>query len=141
MARKKDKLEGYAEHLYINEGWTQKAIAEYLGVTEKTVGSWKSGGNWDYLRQTALAAPHRIKTILLTEFEKLATGKESKIDADAISKISKAIEALSDKVSVQVVTSVFKEFDTWMLEHDPALAMKFTEYHRKFIMHKINIDG
>lgn len=141
MASKKDKLEGFAEHLFINEGMSQKAIAEYLGVTEKTIGNWKNAGKWEEKRMLIIAAPHRIKTTLLAEFEKVAKGEETNIDADALSKIAKAIESLDDKVSVQLILSVFKEFDTWMVDQEPQFAVKFTEYHRKFILHKINVDG
>lgn len=141
MAKKKDKLDAYAEHLFINEGWTQKAIAEYLEVTEKTIGDWKKAGKWEDKRRRILAAPHTIKTLLLGELEKVAKGEATNVDADSLSKIAKAIDTLDDKISIQVITSVFKEFDLWMVDQDPSLALKFTDYHRRFILHKINIDG
>lgn len=137
----KDKLEGFAEHLYINEGWQQKDIAAYLGKSENTISAWKRNGRWDDRKMLVLAAPHRIKTLLLEHFEKLAKGEESKIDADAVSKVAKAIESLNDRISVQVIMSVFKDFDLYMVEQDPQLALKFTEYHRKFLLHKIQTDG
>lgn len=141
MAKAKEKLAAYAEHLFINEGWTQKAIAEYLEVSEVTLSNWKRKGLWEEKRARILAAPHTIKTILLGQLEKVSKGEESNVDADALSKIAKAIDTLDDKISIQVITSVFKEFDLWMVDQDPTQALKFTEFHRKFLLYKINIDG
>ena len=141
MAKSKEKLNAFAEHLFINEGWTGKAIADYLEVSEQSIVKWKKVGLWEDKRKRILAAPHTIKTILLGELEKVSKGEESKVDGDKLSKIAKAIDTLDDKISIQVITSVFKEFDLWMVDIDPIQALKFTEYHRKFLLYKINIDG
>lgn len=141
MATKKDSLGNVSELLFINEGWTQKAIADYLKVTEKTVGRWASDGKWEEKRKLLQTAPHRIKLILLEEFERIARGEETKVDADAISKISKAIREISDKISIEVIMSVFKEFDVWLVEDDPEFAIKSTEKQRKFLLHKINQEN
>ena len=84
MAKSKDALRKYAEHLYVNEGWKQKAIAEFLGVNEKTISNdWKKKDKWEEKRALIVAAPHNIKTILVAEMQKIIQGEETKVDADA----------------------------------------------------------
>lgn len=138
---KKDNQQRIAESMFIEQGMNAKAISELIEVSEKTISNWRKKGNWDARRDEALAAPHKIREILLRELKTLAEGGDSTVDADALSKISKVMDSMSDRISPQATISVFKEFDTWMIEQDPALALKFTEYHRLFILHKINIDG
>ena len=49
---------------------------------------------------------------------------------------------LSDKDrAAAIVFSVFKEFDNWMADQDPKTAVLFTEYHKQFILFKINQEG
>lgn len=138
---KKDKQRATAEDLFIEQGWTCKAISELLEVSEKTLSKWRTEDQWDDRRAENLAAPHKIRQIILRELKNIAEGQESKVNADAISKLSRTLELLSDRVSVQVVISVLKEFDNWMVDEDPSKASEFTEFHRRFIIHKINIDG
>lgn len=138
---KKDTQRKIAEGMFIEQGMTAKAIAELLDVSEKSVSAWRKLDNWDARKDEATAAPHKIRELLLKELKILSEGGESKLNADGISKISKVLESLSDRISVQVIISVFKEFDMWMTDEDPVQALKFTEYHRKFILHKINSDG
>lgn len=144
MSLSRDKKRSIAERLFINEGMTAKAIAEELDVTEKTLSSWRKGRpgekDWDTRRAEVLSAPHRIKEILLKELEAVANGEAPKIKTDALAKISKVMEALSGKSSVQVVITVFKEFDNWMAEQDPEMAIKFTEWHKQFLHYKASIE-
>ncbi len=134
-----------AERMFVEDGLTAKAISDMLDVSEVTLSKWRNPGNgeksWDDKRAEMLAAPHKIKEILMKELMTIADGKTSKVDADALAKINKVIETLSDKISVQIVFSVFKEFDNWMADQDPKTAIQFTEYHKQFIMYKINQEG
>lgn len=134
-----------AERMFVEDGMTAKAIAEQLDVSEQTLSKWRKGKegekSWDDKRAEMLASPHKIKEILLKELILVAGGEKSKIDADALAKINKVIESLSDKISVQVVFSVFKEFDNWMADQDPKTAVQFTEWHKQFLLYKINLEG
>ncbi|AQY22983.1 DUF1804 family protein [Riemerella anatipestifer] len=135
-----EALRKMAERMYVEEGMTAKAIANAIEVTEQTVGRWKKGIqgdlSWDDKRADFLAAPSNIKKILKEELSNIANGYDPKIDVKALSAVSSAIEKMSDKVNTQVTYSVFKEFDLWMAEQDPELAVHFIEYHRLFLLHK-----
>ena len=135
-----EQIRNLAERMFINDGMTAKAIANDLGKSEQTIGRWRKGRNgekdWDYRRAEILSAPHKIKEILIKELQNIAEGKQTKIDADALSKVSKVLENLAGKVSTQITLSVLKEFDNWMSSQDPAEAIKFLEYHKQYIMYK-----
>jgi len=134
-----------AERMFVEDGMTGKAISEQLDVSEQTLSKWRKGKegekSWDDKRAEMLASPHKIKEILLKELIVVASGGKSLVDADALAKINKVIETLSDKISVQVVFSVFKEFDNWMADQDPKTAVQFTEWHKQFLLYKINLEG
>ena len=134
-----------AERMFVEDGMTAKAISEQLDVSEQTLSKWRKGKegekSWDDKRAEMLASPHKIREILLKELILVSEGKVSKVDADALSKINKVIESLSDKISAQVVFSVFKEFDNWMADQDPKTAVIFTEWHKQFLLYKINLEG
>lgn len=130
-----------AEGMFIQDGMTAKAIAEMLAVSEQTISKWRNAGSWDDQRAEMLASPHKIREILMKELMKVSGGEKSAIDADALAKINKVIETLSDKISTQVVFSVFKEFDNWMADQDPKMAVEFTEWHKQFLLYKINLEG
>lgn len=134
-----------AERMFVEDGMTAKSIAEQLDVSEQTLSKWRKGKEgektWDDKRAEMLASPHKIREILLKELILVAAGEKSKVDADALAKINKVIESLSDKISAQVVFSVFKEFDNWMADQDPKTAVLFTEWHKQFLLYKINLEG
>ncbi|WP_268848138.1 transposase [Flavobacterium aestivum] len=130
-----------AERMFVEDGMTAKAIAEQLDVSEQTLSKWRKDGRWEDKRAEMLASPHKIREILIKELKTVATGGVSLIDADALAKINKVIETLSSSTSTQIVFSVFKEFDNWMADQDPKTAVLFTEYHKQFILFKINQEG
>ncbi|QYS89155.1 hypothetical protein [Flavobacterium davisii] len=59
----------------------------------------------------------------------------------SIAEVRRAIEQLSDKTSVQVVFTVFKEFDQWMASQEPDTAILFLEWHKMFLQHKALQEG
>ena len=135
-----EPLRAMAERMYVEEGMTAKAIANAIDVTEQTIGRWKKGIqgdiSWDEKRNQYLSAPSNIKKILTNELIHLSKGGDATLDIKAITDITKAIATMSEKVSTQVVFSVFKEFDMWMSEQDPEMAIQFMDWHKIFLLHK-----
>lgn len=140
-----EKKRGIAEDMYIRLGLTGREIAENLGVTEQTVSRWKKGRegerSWDDRRTESSLTPLKIKETLLKEAEKLARGEESGVKADQLSKIMAAIDRLDKKINVRTVMDVFREFDNWMAEQDPAVAVGFTRYHKLFLQYRISLES
>lgn len=137
----KHKLYPVAETLFIEQGMTCTAIAEKIGVTETTLSKWRNLMEWDAKRDKIQSTPAKIRELLLTEMKSVSEGNKAKIDADALSKINKALSYLEGKVSLSVVISVFMEFDNWMAEVDPAEAVKLTVFHKQFINYRAEQDS
>lgn len=133
-----------AERMFIEDGETAKYISEFLDVSEQSLSRWRKGRkdekSWDDRRAENLSAPHKIKELLQKELVKVAGGEKSNIDADALAKISRVMQDVSSKTSVQVVLSVLKEFDVWMSSQEPEEALKFLKWHKQFIMHKASME-
>lgn len=132
----KHKLYGVAETLFVEQGLSCAAIAEQLGISEVTLSKWRSAMDWDAKRDDFLSTPRKIRELLLLEMKNITEGKKSAIDADALSKVSKALQAMENRISIPVIISVFKEFDMWMVDVDPRLAVRFTEFHKMFIAYR-----
>ncbi len=116
----------HAEGLYINEGWTNKAIAQTVGVSENTVGNWVNKYHWKEKKSETLAAPHKIKQLLLAELEKVVNGEAPKFNADTLSKITRALERVDKGVSVQLSISVLKLFTDWLTTQNLAANILIT---------------
>lgn len=131
-----------AEKMFVEDGLNAKEIASLVGISEQTLSKWRKGDgtgkSWDDKRNEYLAAPHKIKEVLMKELNNIASGEGASIDADALAKVSKVIETLSNRTSVQVIFSVFKEFDNWMADQEPQTAISFLEWHKRFIQYRIN---
>lgn len=125
-----------AERMFVEEGLTAKAIADATDMSEQTIGRWRKDGNWDEKRKQFLQAPQNIKKAITEELQRLTSGYEAQLDMKAINAAIKAQREISDEIGVQVVYSVFKEFDNWMASQDPEQAIKFLEWHKLFLINK-----
>ncbi len=137
----KHKLYSVAESLFTEQGLSCSAISLQLGITEATLSKWRNRMDWDSKRDSIVSTPAKIRELLLEEMKSVSSGNKAKIDADALSKINKALSYLDGKVSLSIVISVFMEFDNWMAEADPKKAVDFTEYHKLFIAYRAEQDS
>jgi hypothetical protein len=132
------KLYGDAETLFVEQGLTCKAICETLNrkISEISLSKWRSDYEWDSKREEFISSPYKIREILMRELSNIAAGGEPTIKADSLLKIQKVFASFEkSSTSIPVVISVFKEFDNWMTENDPELAVKFTDFHKKYLHH------
>lgn len=137
----KHKLYAVAESLFIEHGMSCTSISEQLELSEVTLSKWRNMMDWDKRRDEVLSSPDKIRQILRDELKSIAEGNKPKVDADALSKVSRTLQYFEGKVSLAVIISVFKEFDNYMAELDPEMAVKFTEYHRLFVSHRAHLDS
>ena len=141
MKAPKHKLYDDAETLFVEQGLTCNAISEQLGITETTLSKWRGVMNWDKRREDFLSSPGKIRQLIQQEIKSVMEGNKPKVDTDALSKLNKALQYFTGKVSLPVVISVFKEFDEWMVAIDPEMAVKFIEYHKLFNNHRAKLDS
>ncbi|MFV0506794.1 MAG: DUF1804 family protein [Bacteroidales bacterium] len=135
------QLHTLAEKMYVEECLSAKAIAESLSISAQTVGRWKAkkdsnSENWDDKRARFKREPYNIRKLINEELARLTRGEEQTLDMKAINEAIKAQEAISKGVSCEAVYTVFREFDVWMSQHDAELAVKFTEWHKQFLILK-----
>lgn len=141
MGEKKDKIRHEAEAYYIdNPEATQTEVAELYKVTQKTISSWCIKYEWEQKRIDFHSSPIKLKQLLQREAMLVAQGKASTVNADALSKLISGIDKLSNKANPIVVARVLKELDNFISEIDPHFAAKLTDYHKKFLQHRINLE-
>lgn len=73
MAVKKQVERDLAKILFVNEGATQKEIANRLDVSEKTIGKWVKDGEWEKLKVSMLVTKDNQLTALYKQLENLNT--------------------------------------------------------------------
>lgn len=137
----------YAEMLYVEKNMSPQAIADELGRNIKSIYSWRDKGNWDETKELFQIGPTELRKLLLKEATRIAKGEKRKnndgeevagIDADSLSKVMKAYDYMSKKLSPEVFRDVFVEFDNFMAGIDPKLAYQFTKFHKLFLQDKIS---
>lgn len=137
----------YAETLYCERGMSPQLIAENTGRNIKTIYAWRDKGMWDDTKEMFDSGPVQLKKILLKEAIRITKGEErvdevgnkvKPIDADSLSKIMKAYDYMSTKLSPTIFRDVFVEFDNYMTGIDPKVALEFTKFHKMFLLEKIN---
>jgi len=136
MAKKKElsreQKRELALEMYLNTDKTQREICEIIGWTPKTFTENKEKGDWEALKgATTITAANIIKKLYL-KLEILVDNE--KIDADALIKVTKSIEFLSNKkVTVSQHINCSKEFTTWLFGRKPELAKEVNKYQLEFI--------
>ncbi|MBN2669978.1 MAG: helix-turn-helix domain-containing protein [Bacteroidales bacterium] len=130
----------HAERLYIEEGWSQKDIATTVGVSENTVTNWVKKYDWKIRKAEIAAAPHKVRQKLMSELQKVLDGEVTGLNADVVSKITRAIERLDKGVSVQVTISVMKMFTDFITtqEIDSETLSQIVELSKLFIKEQID---
>ncbi|PLW89991.1 hypothetical protein [Mucilaginibacter sp.] len=121
-----------ALEMYLNTDKTQKEICNIVGWTEATFTDNKEKGQWDSLKgATSITAANIIKKLYL-KLELLVDA--DKIDADALIKVTKSIEFLSNKkVTISQHINCAKEFTVWLFAKKPEFAKELNNYQKAFI--------
>jgi len=134
------KRESLAEEYFVVNQMNGKEIAEAVEVSEQTITKWRTKGNWDDKRKKFLSSPTKVRELLYDQLELVASGEKATIDSDSLAKIYKVITGISSVTSVPVTMSVLKEFDNWMADQEPEVAVMFLDWHKKFIVYKASIE-
>ncbi|GMV67542.1 MAG: hypothetical protein AMXMBFR75_33320 [Candidatus Hinthialibacteria bacterium] len=120
------KFEAYyddAERLAVKEGKTQREIAEFLGISEKTISLWSKKGDWvrkrgEYLVSTRTGPVEKLKA----RFAKLLEDTDN-LDAkktDEIYKIQLLIDRMEGGSNIKGATlDVMDRFSTFIRQREP----------------------
>ncbi len=134
----------WAQQLYCEGNITQKAIADKVGVSEKTLSKWANDDNWDRLRKSLLISKQEQLSHMYEQLseinaairkknpgERYANSKE----ADIMAKITASIEQLEEETNITDVFEVGKRFITFMQQNDFEKSKELVDYFDAFIKH------
>lgn len=135
MGAKKQVEREYAKRLFIDEKLDRKAIAERIGVAEKTIGKWAKDDNWEKIRTSLLTIKDSQISLLYSQLEflnndiasrdyKVATPKE----ADTLIKITNSIKALEVETNLGDTIQVAKKIIQFIQSEDLEFSKKLTRY-------------
>ena len=134
-----EKKRNYAERLYVEEGWTATSIAATVGVNRNTVSNWVKKYKWQEKKDELLAAPHKVKQIILQEIQRVVAGEPPTFNSDDLSKLTRALERVDQKVSVQMIISVFKAYNNWLAsqEVDNDFLLTHIDHSKMYLQYQI----
>jgi hypothetical protein len=128
----RDTKRELALEMYLNTDKSQKEICKMVGWTEATFINHKEKGQWAMLKGAGNITTATILKKLYLKLESLVDA--DKIDVDALVKITRGIDFMSNKkVTISHHINCAKEFTTWLLSRDAALAKQINNYQREFI--------
>lgn len=132
------ELKALAFELFMNTDFSQKEIADKIGVSEVTISKWKSDGSWEDLKGAETITSKKITSNIYQEMYKMSLAG-SALNADKLIKLAATIEKLSDRrLTVSHYINAFKDFTTYLFEKDPELAKRANLLMQEFIQEKIN---
>ncbi len=120
MANRKTKKElesarELAYILYIN-GTTNIEIAERVGISQQTMSSWVSDGNWKEKRAAKTVTRTELVNRTLNQISNLLSsdGNLSASDTDKLAKLAALIERLDKKNSPVIAIEIFIQFVSFL---------------------------
>ncbi len=140
-----ERLKQLAEHLYLADTKiTVKALAEKLGVTEKTLSKWIEEGKWNDKRISLLTTKSQQLSFLYTQLQNLnnviANREEQNYanskEANTITQLTAAIQKLETETSLGNIIQVAKEVVEYVGESDYEKAKEIAKIFDGFINYK-----
>jgi uncharacterized protein YjcR len=138
----KDKLsnedkKSLAYDLYMNTDKTQNEICDIIGIAPKTLTKWKQDGLWEELKGATTITANNIITNIYKKMHEMTL--EERLNADALAKLARVIEVVSDKkYTISQVINVFKEFTNWLFPKDAEAAKALNKHMKVFVDELIN---
>lgn len=108
MARKIDEGKKELAYILYMNGETNKAIAERLGVNEKTIGKWAEDGGWKEKRAAKTTSREELCNRMLIKLSEMF--EDGVVNADEASKIASAIEKI-DKQNNNIYSAILLFMD------------------------------
>lgn len=133
--------------MYKEGALTQKAIAEKVGVAEKTISQWKEDESWETKRRSLYNTREELLVDLYLIFENTKNeivkkgGVANSKDGDAILKLSQSIKNLETETGINQVYEVCKELILHVQKIDFEKAKDIIDYVDSFMKEKLKIRG
>lgn len=124
--------------LYFVGGWSQKNIAEKIGVSAQTVNRWAKDDNWYSLRAAKTISRKELVLKMLQKIDQRL--EEGDWTPDEMVKAASAIEKLDKSTNAVTVIEVMTAFNKWIrnrAQYDPELTQAtidtITKYQDTYI--------
>lgn len=132
-----------AQTLYMSGKFTQKAVAEMIGVTEKTIGKWVDKGNWEQMRQIQQVTKAELLKEAYAQLARINKrinddmgGIPDKVMSDAKAQALREIEAFDER-SLQTYADCFEDFSSWLMRTEPKQGPTFSQLMMRFLDFKM----
>lgn len=131
-----------AKILYCEGGLEQKRIAQIIGVTEKTIGVWKSDGEWDLTKSTSAQINDTAMRIVWNIYKRTEElTKQDAFDASELSKLAQAKEKFMPKgTDYDSFVRFSSELMLFLKEKHPDQLHQMADIFRHFAATKFNYD-
>lgn len=137
--RKTNPKKELAEILFIDADYSQKEIAQELGISENTIVKWADIEGWKQKKAIRTLSPDKLIAAYYDQSDKIIQdAKEaertlSSKECDALNKLAAAIEKLDKKVSPSINMAVFIRFNNYLKVIDNELVKKLLSYQKDYI--------
>lgn len=114
-----------AESYFLHTGMSQQEIAARVGISENSLSKWKAEGDWEVKRGAKTATKAEIITasyLQISAIQRLAQEAGRLMNAQetqAISIISKVIERLDKKLSIDSYITIIEELTNHLFARSP----------------------
>jgi uncharacterized protein YjcR len=134
----------WAQQLFCEGNITQKAIADKVGVSEKTITKWVKDENWERLRKSLLISKQEQLSHMYEQLSEINAAIRKKAageryanskEADIMAKITASIEQLEEETNITDVFEVGKRFITFLQSHDFQKSKEVVDLYDAFIKH------
>ncbi len=137
-----DDKQVLAFQMYCKTNMTQKEIAVAVGVAEKTIGAWKNAEDWKIKKaaatttKTNIVAQYYMMLAAINEAIEANGGIPTAKDADAISKITGAIQTIDKRLNLSNYVDILEEFTNYMKEIDLPATQQIVDFMTDFLNRK-----
>ena len=139
-----DQKREWAQVLYVQQRLSQKEIAEKVGSSEKTVGTWKEKYGWDALRKSLLVTKQEILRRWYNQIEALTLAIENRKEpfptngeSQTMNNIAASIEKLETETSIKEIFEVGTQFLDFVRSQDLDKAKEISGYYDAFIQNAL----
>lgn len=140
--KKENVKRSKAKSLFITNQYTQKEIAELVGVSEKTVSKWKEQDGWESFKMSLLTTRENELRRLYKMLQKKNDEIELKLivtpgDMDGVLKLTAAIKNLELETSIADKVEVGTSFINLVRKENADLAKQITKWFDIFLQQTI----
>lgn len=132
----------WAQQLYTRDNFTQKEIAERVGISAPTMSKWVREGKWDELKVSiTLTKEEQLKNMYrqIGELNDAILDREkgarfaTPSEADTIGKLASAIEKMETEIGLKDIVEAFRLLLNWLRTFDIDEAQRITPLLDAFV--------